>query len=138
MSDARAAEAGGCETVRLDVWLWAARFFKTRNLAKTAIEAGKVEVDGAAVKPARALRTAERLRITRGEERIEVVVYGLSARRGSATEAQALYRESDESRAARELAREKRRLDRAGYSRPPTRPEKHARSALRRLKGDAE
>lgn len=132
------AAAGGGEAVRLDVWLWAARFFKTRTLAKTAIEGGKVEVGDAPVKPSRGLRTAERVRIVRGEERFEVVVYGLSERRGSAAAAQALYRESEESRAAREQAREKRRLDRAGYTRPPTRPEKHERSALRRLKGDAE
>lgn len=122
------------DTVRLDVWLWAARFFRTRSLAKSAVEGGKVEVGGAAVKPARALRTGERVRISRGEERIEVVVYGLSDVRGGAPEAQALYRETDESRAARELAREQRRLSRTGYVSPPTRPDKHARSALRKLK----
>ena len=138
MTAPRGAPQSGPDTVRLDVWLWAARFFRTRSLAKSAIEAGKVEIDGAVAKPARAVRTAERLRITRGEERIELVVYGLAQQRGSAPEAQALYRETDASIAARELAREKRRLDRAGYTRPPTRPEKHDRNALRRLKGDAE
>ena len=126
------------DSVRLDVWLWAARFYKTRSLAQAAIAGGKVEVGGAAVKPARALRTGERVRISRGEERMEIVVYGLSDVRGGAPEAQALYRETDESRAARELAREQRRLARTGYISPPTRPDKHARSALRKLKGDAE
>lgn len=123
------------DSVRLDVWLWAARFFRTRSLAKDAIEGGKVEVGGAAVKPARALRTGERVRISRGEERMEVVVYGLSDVRGGAPEAQALYRETDGSRAARALAREQRKLSRTGYVSPPTRPDKHARSALRKLKG---
>lgn len=132
------ASRGELESVRLDVWLWAARFFRTRTLAKTAIEGGKVQVGGAAVKPSRAVRTSERITISRGEDVAEVVVYGLSEVRGSAPEAQALYRETEASAAARELARERRRLDRAGYTSPPTRPGKHDRSALRRLKGDAE
>ena len=126
------------DSVRLDIWLWAARFFKTRSLAKAAVEGGKVDVGGAAVKPARALRTGERVRITRGEERMEVVVYGLSDVRGGAPEAQALYRETEESLAARELARERRKHARTGYVSPPTRPDKHARSALRKLKGEGE
>ena len=126
------------ESVRLDVWLWAARFFRTRSLAKAAIEGGKVAVGGEAVKPARALRTGERVHITRGEERMEVVVYGLSDVRGGAPEAQLLYRETDESRSARELARERRRLARTGYVSPPTRPDKHARSALRKLKAEGD
>lgn len=133
---ARSAGAGAIESVRLDVWLWAARFFRTRSLAKAAIEGGKVSVGGADVKASRAVRTADRISITRGEERIDVVVYGLSEQRGSAPEAQALYRETDESRIARETAREKRRLDRAGYSSPASRPDKRARDALRRLKGE--
>ena len=128
----------GLESVRLDVWLWAARFFKTRSLAKAAIEGGKIEVGDADVKPSRAVRTTDRIRISRGEELIEVVVYGLSENRGGAPEAQALYRETDESRTAREARRELRRLNRAGYSSPPSRPDKHARSALRRLKGEGD
>jgi ribosome-associated heat shock protein Hsp15 len=130
------SEAPVLESVRLDVWLWAARFFRTRSLAKTAIEGGKVTVGGAAVKASRAVRTADRIAIARGEERIEVIVYGLSEQRGGAPEAQSLYRETDESRSAREAAREKRRLDRAGYSSPASRPDKRDRDALRRLKGE--
>ena len=126
------ASRGELESVRLDVWLWAARFFRTRTLAKTAIESGKVQVGGAAVKPSRAVRTSERITIRRGDEASEVVVYGLSEVRGGAPEAQALYRETEASVAAREIARERRRLDRAGYTSPPTRPGKHDRSALHR------
>src|SRR5580698_1476104 len=84
--------------VRLDAWLWAARFFKTRPLAKQAIEAGKVEVDAHAGKPATMLRAGEMLRIVRGPEQFEIIVLGLSAQRGPASAAQALYRETDASR----------------------------------------
>jgi ribosome-associated heat shock protein Hsp15 len=132
------ARPGDLESVRLDVWLWAARFFKTRSLAKAAIEGGKVEVGDAAVKPSRAVRTTDTIRISRGEESMEVVVYGLSENRAGAPEAQALYRETDASRIAREAKREQRRLNRAGYTSPPTRPDKHARHALRELKGEAD
>jgi len=125
------------ESVRLDVWLWAARFFKTRSLAKAAVEGGKIEVAGQSVKPSRAIRTGERIRVTRGEERIELMVYGLSEVRGGAPAAQQLYRETDESRAAREAARAARRHAAAGYSKPATRPDKHAREALRKLKEES-
>jgi ribosome-associated heat shock protein Hsp15 len=119
--------------VRLDVWLWAARFFKTRSLAKQAIGGGKVEFNGGPCKAARAVRPGDRLSVRRGEETMEVEVLGLSEQRGPAPVAQTLYRESDVSRLAREAAREQRRL--AGTSvRPPGRPGKHDRAALRRLK----
>ncbi|RBC46442.1 RNA-binding S4 domain-containing protein, partial [Xanthomonas oryzae pv. oryzae] len=88
-------------TVRLDVWLWAARFFKTRSLAKNAVETGKVDVAGQRPKPSRTLRSGEQLRIDRGGEIFEITVAALSAVRGAAPVAQALYVESDSSREAR-------------------------------------
>jgi ribosome-associated heat shock protein Hsp15 len=74
--------------VRLDVWLWATRFFKTRALAKQSIEAGRVEVNAVAGKPARMIRIGDHLKITRGEDRYEIEVAALASRRGSAAVAQ--------------------------------------------------
>ena len=90
--------------LRADQWLWAARFFKTRSLAKQAIDGGKVDVNGAGCKPAKALHIGDRLRLSRSEERLEVEVLGLSDKRGPASVAQALYRETEASRVARETA----------------------------------
>ncbi|MEP7185652.1 MAG: S4 domain-containing protein [Rhodanobacter sp.] len=120
--------------LRADVWLWAARFFKTRSLAKQAIDGGKVEVNGASCKSAKALHVDDRLRITRGEQRMEVTVLKLSAKRGPATEAQSLYSETESSRLAREADREQRRLTGAAHDHPHKRPDKQARRQLRRLK----
>jgi ribosome-associated heat shock protein Hsp15 len=119
--------------VRADVWLWAARFFKTRSLAKQAIGGGKVELNGGACKAARPVRTGDRMIVRRGEETMELEVLGLSDQRGPAPVAQGLYRESEASRIAREAAREQRRLAGAPV-RPPGRPDKHDRAALRRFK----
>jgi len=120
--------------VRLDVWLWAARFFKTRSLAKQAIEAGRVEVAGqVAGKAAKAVRVGDRLVVRRGEERFELQVLGLDERRGSAAAAQALYAESEESRAQRESAAARRRDERAGYQAPDSKPDKKARRLIRAL-----
>ena len=120
--------------VRLDIWLWAARFFKTRSLAKQAIEGGKVEVNEAAAKPARLVHVDDRLRITRGIERFAIRVIATSATRGPATVAQTLYEESAESLAARESEREMRRLTGAGFDHPHKRPDKHSRKLLRYFK----
>lgn len=120
--------------LRADIWLWAARFFKTRSLAKQAIDGGKVEVNGAGCKAAKALHVDDRLRITRGEQRMEVAVLKLSAQRGPATDAQLLYRETEPSRLAREADREQRRLTGAAHDHPLKRPDKQARRQLRRLK----
>lgn len=121
------------EGVRLDLWLWAARFFKTRALAKHAIEGGKVEVNAQAGKPATLLRAGETLRIARGEERFEVIVFALSAQRGPASVAQALYRETESSRIAREAERERRRMEATGYRAPLTKPDKRARRLIQAL-----
>jgi ribosome-associated heat shock protein Hsp15 len=118
--------------VRADVWLWAARFFKTRSLAKQAIEGSKIDVNDAGCKPARALHVGDLLKIGRGEERQEVEVLALADRRGPASLAQAMYRETDASLAVREAAREQRRL--IGMNGPLKRPDKHARRDLRRMK----
>lgn len=129
MSEAKCTPA---DDLRIDVWLWAARFFKTRSLAKQAVGGGKVELNGGPCKAARAVRAGDRLVIRRGEETMEVEVLYLSAQRGPAPVAQALYRESDASRKAREAARATRRLTLA--PRPSGRPDKHDRAELRRLK----
>ncbi len=121
------------EPVRIDAWLWAARFFKTRALAKQAVERGRVGLAGAACKPSHALKLGDRLRITRGEETFDIEVTGLAHKRGSAALAQMLYRESEASIKAREAAREQRRAERAGYQPPPKRPDKRARRLIRAL-----
>jgi ribosome-associated heat shock protein Hsp15 len=119
--------------VRLDLWLWAARWFKTRSLAKAAIEAGRVTVDGQAVKPSRAARSGDRLEIVRAGERYDIEIKAVSEHRGSATVAQALYVEADASRERRLAEREKRRLEAAGYQPPGTKPDKRARRLIRAL-----
>lgn len=121
------------DTVRLDLWLWAARFFKTRGLAREAIEAGRVELGGQRAKPARGVHVGDALLIVRGEERFEVEVRGLSAQRGPAAIAQALYAESESSRLARETRRADQRAARAGYAPPEGRPDKRARRLIRAL-----
>jgi ribosome-associated heat shock protein Hsp15 len=120
--------------VRVDIWLWAARFFKTRSLAKQAIEGGKIDVNDLGCKPAKALRVGDRLKVVRGEERMEIDVLALSDKRGAASVAQALYRETEVSRVARETLKEQRRLSGAAFDHPASRPDKHARRDLRRMK----
>ena len=88
-------------TVRIDKWLWAARFFKTRSLAQEALELGRVRENGDRIKPSRQLRTGELLPVTRGEDTMEVLVTGLSDKRGSRTDAAKLYEETESSKALR-------------------------------------
>lgn len=120
-------------SVRLDLWLWAARFFKTRSLAKHAIDTGKIEIGGQRAKPSRAVRVNDALRIVRGEEIFEVDVRGLSDTRGPASVAQTLYAETEASRQAREAARALRVAERTGYRAPETKPDKRARRLIRAL-----
>jgi ribosome-associated heat shock protein Hsp15 len=121
------------ESVRIDLWLWAARFYKTRSLAKQAVLGHKVEAGGQAVKPSRAVKTGERLSIRRGDEVFEIEVLGLSDVRGSAPVAQALYAESEESIARRAAEREQRRLSATGYRPPQSKPDKRARRLIQAL-----
>lgn len=121
------------DTVRLDLWLWAARFYKTRALAKHAIETGKVEIGGQRAKPSRSVRVGDALKITRGEEVFLVDVLGLSDNRGPASVAQQLYSETEASRAQREQARALRIAARNGYRAPETKPDKRARRLIRAL-----
>ena len=97
-------------TVRLDKWLWAARFFKTRSQATQAVEGGKVEVNGARVKPAKDVKVGDELRIRLGPYEHLVIVRALGDKRGSATIAHTLYEETAESVAARAKLRESHRL----------------------------
>ncbi|WP_018233986.1 RNA-binding S4 domain-containing protein [Thioalkalivibrio thiocyanodenitrificans] len=120
---------------RIDKWLWAARFFKTRALAAQAVNGGKVHVDGERVKPARTLQPGDRLRITRGHETREVIVRGFNEQRRPAAEAQGLYEETPESRARRESDAEQRRLLRAAMPRTEHRPDKRQRRHIRRFLG---
>lgn len=118
--------------MRVDVWLWAARFFKTRRVSHEAICGGRVELNDGVCKPSRLVKVGDVLRITRGTERMEVAVLALSALRGPASVAQALYQESADSRSAREAARELARL--RGPAGPAGRPDKSDRRRLRQLK----
>lgn len=120
-------------SVRLDLWLWAARFHKTRSLARQAIDTGKVDVAGQRAKAARPLRVGDAVRVTRGDEVFEVEVLALNEKRGSASVAQTLYRESDASRAQREQLRALRMAERTGYRAPEHKPDKRARRLIRAL-----
>jgi ribosome-associated heat shock protein Hsp15 len=119
--------------VRIDLWLWAARFYRTRSLAKQAVETGKVEVGGDRPKPSRVVRVGDALRIERGGEFFEVTVHAMSDVRGPASAAQALYVESDGSKARRGELRAQRAAERNGYRAPEGKPDKRARRLIRAL-----
>jgi ribosome-associated heat shock protein Hsp15 len=122
--------ASGAE-LRIDKWLWFARFFKSRSQATDAVAGGRVHVNGERVKPSRGVRVNDRLEITREEISFEVVVRALPVRRGPAPEAQACYTETETSAAARAQRREQAWL---APPAPEGRPDKHARRALRDLR----
>lgn len=123
---------GTPERVRLDRWLWAARFFRSRGLASEAVAGGKVHCNGQRAKPAHGIRIGDQLHILRGDERFVVTVRALEVRRGSASTACALYSETPESVAAREQVRENRRL--APAPDPGQRPDRQARRRLQALR----
>ena len=121
--------------MRIDKWLWAARFFKTRSLATEAVVGGHVHVDGARVKPAREVRVGSTVEIRRGPLAWTVVVRALAERRGPASEAAVLYEETEESREAREQRRLELRAARppgADLGARPTKLDRRRLDALRR------
>ncbi len=129
MSEDKARDA----RVRIDKWLWAARFYKTRTLAAEAVQGGKVHLNGARVRPARALCVGDRLRIQKGSYEFIVEVRGLNGRRGPASEARQLYEEEVSSVQARQALAEQHKLGVAGTPVSGGRPDKKARRQWQRL-----
>jgi ribosome-associated heat shock protein Hsp15 len=121
------------EPIRIDKWLWAARFFKTRALAAAAVTGGKIEVNGAHAKPSRIMRLGDKLNIRRGPLEWTVVVRGLARLRGPATEAQRLYEETAESIRRREAASAQFKFERPPEFNSPGRPSKKDRRAVLRF-----
>jgi len=131
MSDKQIEESS--ESIRIDKWLWAARFFKTRSLAADAVTGGKIDVNGARAKPSRIMRLGDKLSIRRGPYESTVVVKGLAKLRGPASEAQLLYEETEESIRRRELTSAQLKLERPPEFHSPGRPSKKDRRAVLRF-----
>ncbi|MGH8498377.1 MAG: RNA-binding S4 domain-containing protein [Methylococcales bacterium] len=119
---------------RLDKWLWAARFFKTRKLATEAISGGKVHLNGQRSKPGKEVKIGNKLSISKGPYRWELTVTGLSKQRKPASEAALLYEESPESSALRQARIEQRKAEYEQSSPPETRPNKKQRRQIHRFK----
>lgn len=123
------------DKIRIDKWLWAARFFKTRSLAASAVNGGKVHVNGHRVKPSRPISINDKLEITRGQFQTVVSVIAISEKRGPAKEAQMLYEETQESIEERELKSQQRKLLKASMPRTKGKPDKHQRRKIRKVSG---
>ena len=121
------------EPTRIDKWLWAARFFKTRPLAAEAVVGGKIDVNGARPKPSRIMRVGDQLSIRRGPYEWTVLVKGLAKLRGPASEAQLLYEETEESIRKREMTSAQLKLERPPEFHSPGRPSKKDRRAVLRF-----
>lgn len=133
-NDSENDKAAGASKVRIDRWLWAARFFKTRNLAHTAIKGGKVEINGANAKPASGVGPGDRLQITKSEQTFEVDVQAVSERRGPASEAETLYEETEASHERRAREADARRQTAQSTPTPRGRPDRRQRRALQDFK----
>ncbi len=120
--------------LRIDKWLWAARFFKTRSLAKAAIEGGKIQVNDQRVKVSKEISVGDRLQIRQGWDLKEVVVDALSDQRRGAPEAQQLYTETPDSLARRESEAAARKAAGGMIERPATKPTKKQRRQIHRFK----
>lgn len=118
------------DSVRIDKWLWAARFFKTRSLASDAVDGGKVRLNGERVKPARNVKPGDTLDIDNGSTEWEVMVHALADKRGSAVVAQTLYTETEKSIAERQSKAEQRKLFREPSDSIKGRPTKRDRRLL--------
>lgn len=123
------------ERLRIDKWLWAARFFKTRSLAQKAVSGGKVHVNGSRIKAAHEVTPGDRVTITKGATHFEVVVEGVSEKRGPAQVAEQLYTETESSLERRKKEAEIRRMERLAHPMPDRRPDKKDRRRLRRMVG---
>lgn len=119
--------------VRIDKWLWAARFYKTRSLATEMVNGGHVQMHGERLKASRQISCGDQLTIVRAQESFTITITGLAEKRGSAAIAQGLYEESEESLKARERQRELHRLDAANAPAPKKRPDKKARRQIIRF-----
>jgi ribosome-associated heat shock protein Hsp15 len=125
------------QETRIDKWLWAARFYKTRSAATEAVLGGHVHVEGERVKPAKDVRVGDRIEIRRDQQRLTIVVTALADRRGSAGIAATLYEETPESAEARERLRLERRLARPPGADLGSRPTKQARRRIEALRRGA-
>jgi ribosome-associated heat shock protein Hsp15 len=132
----RSDSGGDATRIRFDKWLWATRFYKTRSLAAQAIDAGQARVAGERVKPAHAVRIGDAVSVRKQGTVWDVAVTGLADRRGSATEAAALYRESPASAAAREEDRARRQAAAATAPTFTGRPTKRNRRRLAEFLGE--
>jgi len=121
------------EEIRIDKWLWAARFFKTRSLAAESVAGGKVEVNGSRPKPSRIVRVGDHLSVRRGVYEWTVIVKGVAKNRGPASEAQLLYEETEESVRERQTVSARLRLERPPEFNLPGRPSKKDRRAIQRF-----
>jgi len=119
------------DRVRIDKWLWAARFFRSRGLAAEAVNGGHVHINGVRGKSSHRLKAGDVLKITKAGSTYQLEVLELAERRGSAAAAQAMYRESDESLARRQQQRELYRLNALSAPRPQKRPDKRERRQLK-------
>ncbi|HIV14954.1 MAG TPA: ribosome-associated heat shock protein Hsp15 [Candidatus Avisuccinivibrio pullicola] len=122
------------KSVRLDKWLWAARFYKTRSIAREMIEGGKVDYNGSRAKPSRTVEVGARVRLLQGNDRREIIIRAISDVRGPASVAQTLYEETPESIQKREELQRIRKMAALIDPRPDTRPNKKERRALLSLK----
>ena len=125
-------ERENSEEIRLDKWLWAARFFKTRSLAAEAVTGGQITINNERPKPSRIVRPGDRLTVRRGPYEWTVIVKDISRLRGPATQAQLLYAETEESRSKREAAIAQLKLERPPEFDSPGRPSKKDRRAMER------
>lgn len=123
------------ELVRIDKWLWTARFYKTRSLAIQAVNGGKVHVNKQRVKPSYRIKVEDQLTISRPGYSQEIIVSALAKQRRSAKEAQLLYKETEESIAQRKLSTAQRKLLNQGLPRTAGKPSKHERKKIRQMLG---
>ncbi len=123
------------EKIRIDKWLWAARFYKTRALASKAVDGGHIHVNGQRVKASRPIQVGDELAIKRSQTQSVVVVKELSEKRGPAKQAQLLFEETEESIQKRELQFQQRKLLNSSMPRSQGKPDKHQRREIRKVSG---